>query len=308
MLTWCLIFLFFALFSSDHSDDTTPLSSSGPLEHLDVKYSEVSHPGHEFSVEGHEFSVEAISAAPEHTSPLESIDMDVTSDFNSTSDPAVPSPRASHGSFSQDTKEKMPVFSMSGSQVVPSAGGSGAAPPSPWYGPPFYHEHVYAGAGAHPYSYESGTVGFPHHIYAGSPPYGYSYGTPLSPNYNAYSSGGSSPLSYGAPGYPSVSHGTTRTTSSYGFLAQQPPMINPEFFLLGDILMRVRQVPLAQAWRASEVPGVIENLFSHVVQSNRGYPHARDLPSNNQYSENPSDHSPEPEMQGKGQTVPVMDL
>ncbi|XP_017290721.1 uncharacterized protein LOC108247257 [Kryptolebias marmoratus] len=297
----CLLFSIGNCFPVDYRDhNTTSLVSSESLDFSDAEYPEVSPPGNESSLE-------AASAAAEPPSTPEPKDSNITSESNSTSSPAVPSPRAFPSAPSKGTEEKMPDFLMH-SQPVSSAGGFGATPPSPWYRPPFFHEDVYAGAGAHPYGYERGIMEFPHYSYAGSPPYGYNYGTALSPPDNyAYGSGGSSPHGSVAPGYHPVGHGTTRTTSSYSYLPQQPAIIDPELLLIGNILMRIRQMPLAQAWGTSEVPvGMLEKYpLSHVVQSHGGYHRARDLYSNNQYSENPSDLRPAPEIQQRQQNVPV---
>lgn len=147
-----------------------------------------------------------------------------------------------------------------------------------------FHENMYAGAISHPCSYESGTVGFPHHNYTRSPPYDQSSCTPFYFRTIMRMVQVDHLLCYGAPGYPPISQRNTRTTSSYGFLACQPPIIDPAFFLM-SILMRVHQMSLA--WRTSEVPlGMIEkNPFSHVVKSNRGYHCERDVHSNSWYVE-----------------------
>lgn len=228
----------------------------------------------------------------------------MTFESNSTSSP-VSAPRASHSGPSRDTEDKLPDVSMQ-SKLVSGAGNFGATSPSPWYGPQFYHEGMHAGYQSHPYSYETSTVGFPHHRYTGSPPYGSPYSTPLSPHYNyAYSSGGSFHHGYVTPGYPPFVHGTTRTTAPYGYLPHQPPIIDPELLLIGNILMRIRQMPLAQAWRTSEEPVMEKYPFSHVVQSNSNYHRERGLHSNSQFSEDPSDHIPELEVLQKPLNVPA---
>ncbi|XP_013880769.1 uncharacterized protein LOC106529807 [Austrofundulus limnaeus] len=296
----CVLCITGNCFPVDYRDDnTTSFSSSGALEFSDLEYLDISPPGNESSLE-------ATNGAAEPLPTLEPEDPNITSESTFTSSP-VSAPRASPSGPSRNTEDKIPDASMQ-SKLVSGAGGFGAAPPSPWYGSQFYHEDMHAGS--HPYSYESSTMGFPHHSYTGSPPYGSPYSTAFSPHYNyAYSSGGSLHHGYVAPAYPPFGYGTTKTTPPYGYFLQQHPLIDPELLLIGNLLMRIRQMPLAQAWRSSEESvGAIEEKypFSHVVQSNSNSHRERDLRSNSQYSEKPSDHSPETEVLQKPSNVPLL--
>nr|XP_015800513.2 uncharacterized protein LOC107376084 [Nothobranchius furzeri] len=221
-------------------------------------------------------------------------------------------------------------------------------PSSTWYGPPYFHKMPYAGAGSYPYIYGSGSMGHPYYSYGGihgSPPYGYSYDA--SGFHYGYGSGeGSHPYSYGAtesppyghgPGYVTATHeygsgspgyalgthgygpgadkshqahGSRTAGSAHGYWSQQHAIIDPELVLIGNILMRVRQMPLAQAWRTSEAP---VNWFnkppvypsSLVSQYNSGYQRARDLDSNSRYTKETLDPTSEPEIQTQQQMVPT---
>ncbi|MEQ2262835.1 hypothetical protein XENORESO_021778 [Xenotaenia resolanae] len=94
---------------------------------------------------------------------------------------------------------------------------------------------------------------------------------------------------------------------AYGYFSRQPSILDPELLLIGNILMRVREMPLARPWTTSEVPvGLTEKPLypSSLMQSYRGYHQARDLLSNSQYAKDDLEPVPEPETLETQQFVP----
>uniref|UniRef100_A0A3B3V468 Uncharacterized protein n=2 Tax=Poecilia TaxID=8080 RepID=A0A3B3V468_9TELE len=162
---------------------------------------------------------------------------------------------------------------------------------NPWFGP--FHEAVYPSPETHPYTYGASFRGFPYNyggIHAASLPYGYSYGTAGSPHYSyAYGMSGSPLQAYDRRLSVSAPYGMG-PPPAYGYLPWQPSILDPERFLIGNNLMKFREMPLAQAWMTSEVPvGMMKPsvyLPSLLMQPNGGHHRARDLLSDNQYSSN----------------------
>lgn len=231
-------------------------------------------------------------------------------DSNSTTVPDIVSPRAFNVGPRSQTVEKLRIFSTQPPLV--SSSGSFHQSSNPWFGP--FHDTVYAGTDPHPYTYGDRSRGFPYYSYGGvhaaALPYGYSYGTAGS-HYNyapstggsplsgyAYGMGGSSPQAYDRQMHVAPPYVVGRPPS-YGYFPRQPSILDPELVLIGNFLMKVREMPLAQVWMTSEVPvSMTEKLHmypsSNVMHSNKGYHRTRDLLSNNQYSNN--DYTePEPE-------------
>ncbi|XP_032402596.1 uncharacterized protein LOC116708731 [Xiphophorus hellerii] len=234
-----------------------------------------------------------------------------TTNSNSTSAPDTLSPRAFYVGSPLHAEERSAGFSM---QPLMNSTPRGLYPLSnPWFGP--FHEAVYPSPDSHPYTYGDGSRGFPYYNYGGihaaSLPYGYNYGTAGSPHYS---------YAYGMNGLPLQAYDHRMSASPpygvgpsppYGYLPWQPSVLDPELFLIGNVLMEVREMPLAQAGPYVMVPvGMIEPSVyppSHLMQSNGGYHRAGDLLSDNLYSSN--DYSLEPETDTmKQQDVPETDF
>uniref|UniRef100_A0A3Q2Q0Q5 Photoreceptor cilium actin regulator n=1 Tax=Fundulus heteroclitus TaxID=8078 RepID=A0A3Q2Q0Q5_FUNHE len=157
-------------------------------------------------------------------------------------------------------------------------------------------------------------MGFPYYSYDGvhaeAPPYGYV--TSGSPHYYSYATGASPPLSYVYGPYDrrmpiAPPYGMGRPPA-YGYLPRQTSILDPELFLIGNIIMKVREMPLAKAWMTPEVP-VSEKPpvypISRLMQSNAGYHRTKDLLSNSQYSK--EDLKPTPILETQQQVDPETD-
>ncbi|XP_012716960.2 uncharacterized protein LOC105925578 [Fundulus heteroclitus] len=249
----------------------------------------------------------ASSAANESASDLEP--SEEPSDSNSTNAKDVISPRASYAGPPLSSGEKS--AGLSNLQPLGSTPGGFPQSSNPWFRPPLFDEAVYTGTGSHPYTYGPGPMGFPYYSYDGvhaeAPPYGYV--TAGSPHYYSYATGASPPLSYVYGPYDrrmpiAPPYGMGRPPA-YGYLPRQTSILDPELFLIGNIIMKVREMPLAKAWMTPEVP-VSEKPpvypISRLMQSNAGYHRTKDLLSNSQYSK--EDLKPTPILETQQQVVP----
>ncbi|MEQ2242326.1 hypothetical protein ILYODFUR_034748 [Ilyodon furcidens] len=285
-VSWiCLFFCLGKSFPTDHGNNPMSLSFGS---------SAVPDPETAASSAGNE-SASSIKAAVE------------SSDSNATSAPDLLSPRAFYVGPHFHLGEKSPGFSKP--QLISSPGGFHSSS-NPWFGPPLFQKAVYTSIDSDLYTYGDDSMRYPYYsndgVHAAALPNGYSYGTARSPYYSySYGTGGS-PQAYDrrVPIAPPYGVGPP---PAYGYFSRQPSILDPELLLIGNILMRVREMPLARPWMTSEVPvGLTEKPLypSSLMQSYRGYHQARDLLSNSQYAKDDLEPVPEPETLETQQFVP----
>ncbi|XP_038141027.1 uncharacterized protein LOC119783522 [Cyprinodon tularosa] len=276
----CLLFGPGNCFPTDHGNDTT--LSSEPSANPDTLFT-TSSAGNE--------SASSIKA-PEKSS-----------DSNSTSGPGILLPRDFYVGPTSQPVEMSHGFS-SQLQVV-SGPEDFYRSPSPWFGPPLVHEPVYTGSDSHLYTYGEGSMRFPYYSYNGVhaavPPYGYTHGTFGSPLYSyAYGTGEPSGQAYERNVHVAPPHGVS-FPPAYGYFLWQPSVLEPEMVLIGNIMVKLREMPRAQPWRPSKVPsGLTEKPLvyqSSLMQSNGGNHRGKCLFNGRYFKDDYLSPTPEPETQ-----------